>query len=360
MTAATLRYGLIGTGMMGLEHQRNLNALPGATVVAAADTSPRSLDWARLTADGRPLQTFADHRALLEADLCDAYVVSTPNFTHREVLEDVLGTGRAVLVEKPLCTTVRDASWIRERALVYPSVLWVGLEYRYMPPVARAIEAAGSGSLGRVRLISIREHRHPFLAKVGDWNRFNRFSGGTLVEKCCHFFDLMRLIAGAAPVAVAAFGGQGVNHLDEDYGGERPDVLDHAQVVVEFDNEVRASLELCMFAEATTSSEELAIVGEEGKAEAFLPSGEFRLGHRADGWGAVDTRVVTDDRVLVEGFHHGASYLEHLDFAAAVRNGTRALVSAEDGYWSVVMGVAAQRAITERRVVEIAEVLDAR
>ena len=33
----TLRYGLIGTGMMGLEHQRNLNAIDGVDVVAAAD-----------------------------------------------------------------------------------------------------------------------------------------------------------------------------------------------------------------------------------------------------------------------------------------------------------------------------------
>ena len=40
--SAPLRYGLIGTGMMGLEHQRNLNAITGVEVVAAADPEPTS------------------------------------------------------------------------------------------------------------------------------------------------------------------------------------------------------------------------------------------------------------------------------------------------------------------------------
>jgi hypothetical protein len=31
----------------------------------------------------------------------------------------------------------------------------------------------------------------PFLDKVNQWNKFARFSGNTLVEKCCHYFDLL-------------------------------------------------------------------------------------------------------------------------------------------------------------------------
>jgi predicted dehydrogenase len=42
----------------------------------------------------------------------------------------------------------------------------VGLEYRYMPPVAKLIEIVNRGSLGYVRMVSIREHRFPFLVKV--------------------------------------------------------------------------------------------------------------------------------------------------------------------------------------------------
>ena len=200
-------------------------------------------------------------------------------------------------------------------------------------------------------------HRHPFLAKVGDWNRFNRNTGGTLVEKCCHFFDLMTLLAGGRPTRVLASGGQDVNHLHESYGGERPDILDNALVVVEYDNGVRASLDLCMFAEGSRNQEELAVVGDLGKVEAFLPSGIVRTGRRHTGPRGVTEEVVVDDRVAHEGFHHGSSYLEHLAFLEAVRAGGTAQVSLEDGLRSVALGVAAQVSIAEGRAVDVAEVL---
>jgi hypothetical protein len=42
----------------------------------------------------------------------------------------------------------------------------VGLEYRYMPPVAKLIEIVKGGNLGPVKMVAIREHRFPFLVKV--------------------------------------------------------------------------------------------------------------------------------------------------------------------------------------------------
>lgn len=42
----------------------------------------------------------------------------------------------------------------------------VGLEYRYMPPVAKLIEIVKGGALGEVKMVAIREHRFPFLVKV--------------------------------------------------------------------------------------------------------------------------------------------------------------------------------------------------
>ncbi len=72
-----------------------------------------------------------------------------------------------------------------------------------MPPVATFIADAPHAT-GGIRMLSIREYRFPFLSKVGDWNRFNRNTGGTFVEKCRHFFDLMRLILQLDPVLVLA------------------------------------------------------------------------------------------------------------------------------------------------------------
>ena len=355
-----LRYGIIGVGMMGREHLRNLAALAGVVVTAVSDPHEGSRTGAVNESEraGIPRPSvFVDHRDLLTSGLCDAIVVASPNMTHAGVLHDVLDTGLHVLVEKPLCTTIADCRQTIDKARGHPGVVWVGLEYRYMPPVAALIAEVTSGGVGRVQMVAVREHRFPFLPKIGDWNRFNRNTGGTLVEKCCHFFDLMNLVAHGRPTRVLASGAQNVNHLDERYNGEQPDILDNALVIVEYDNGVRASLDLCMFAEGSHNQEEFAVVGDKGKVEAYLPSGILRKGTRSSGRTGVTESVVVDDRVAHEGFHHGSSYLEHLAFVDAVRNGRRADVSLEDGLLSMAVGVAAQLSIAEQRAVTLDEVL---
>jgi myo-inositol 2-dehydrogenase/D-chiro-inositol 1-dehydrogenase len=351
-----LRFGVIGTGMMGCEHLRNLLALPDAEIVAVADLDDKSRRWARHTLG-------PDHPAVVGRDISDvldrgvdAVVVATPNFTHGSVLAEVFARSRdvAVLVEKPLCTTMADCRAVADAAATRAGIVWVGLEYRYMPPVARFLREVNESSVGELRMIFVREHRFPFLAKVGDWNRFNRNTGGTLVEKCCHFFDLMRLAAGSDPVRVFATGGQDVNHLDECYDGEQPDILDNAYVIVDFANGVRGCLDLCMFAESSHNEQELCAVGALGKVEAFVPTGVVRVGDRA-------TREVREidashnPDVRYEGFHHGASYLELAAFAAAVRTGGEPTVTVDDGAWSVATGIAAHRSIDEGRPVFLDE-----
>jgi myo-inositol 2-dehydrogenase/D-chiro-inositol 1-dehydrogenase len=355
-----VRYGIIGVGMMGREHLRNLAALDGAMITAVSEPNEVSRAAAVDEADraGIPRPTvFVDHCDLLHSGQCDAVVVASPNMTHAGVLNDVLDTGLHVLVEKPLCTTIADCRQAVDKARDHPGVVWVGLEYRYMPPIAALVAEVASGGVGQVHMVAIREHRFPFLPKVDNWNRFNRNTGGTMVEKCCHFFDLMNLLAGAHPTRVMASGAQSVNHLDERYDAEQPDILDNAFVIVDYDNRVRASLDLCMFAEGSRNQEELSVVGDAGKVEAYLPSGTLYRGTRSSGRTGVIESVVVDGRVAHEGFHHGSSYLEHLAFLDAVRSGRRADVGLEDGLLSVAVGVAAQRSIAEQRAVSLAEVL---
>ncbi len=348
-----IRYGVIGTGMMGVEHIANVNALPGARVVAIADPHEPSRD-AGAAAAADPVSVYADHRDLLAAGECDAVVIASPNMTHVDVLADVLATDVHVLVEKPLCTTVDDCERVAAMAADRQAMVWVGLEYRYMPPVAALVRAVRDGAVGRPHMIAIREHRFPFLVKVGDWNRFNRNTGGTLVEKCCHFFDLMNLIADSDPVRVFASGGQAVNHLDERYDGETPDILDHAFVTVEYANGIRAMLDLCMFAEATHHQEELSVVGDAGKVEALIPQNELRRGRRGRHWiGGVDVETVHDDAIAHEGLHHGSSYVEHARFCEAIRSGTGPEVTLLDGLRSVQVGAAAHRSIDESRPISL-------
>ena len=99
-------------------------------------------------------------------------------------------------------------------------------------------------------------------------------------------------------------------------------------------------------------------MGDRGKVEALLPRGTVRIGRRGEHrTGGLEHHEVEDDRIRYAGFHHGASYLEHLDFLGAIREGRAPAVTLEDGLWSVAMGVAAHRSIDEGRVVAMDEVL---
>src|SRR5262249_24334545 len=156
--------------------------------------------------------------------------------------------------------TLDDARWVAERAAQSDAPFWTAMEYRYMPPVAEYIGQLRDGRIGTLRMLSIREHRFPFLKKDGDWNRFARNTGGSMVEKCCHFFDMMRLIVGAGAVRVYCSGAMDVNHLDERYDGQRPDIIDNSYTTVDFANGVRAMLDLSMFAEGAENQEEITAV----------------------------------------------------------------------------------------------------
>jgi predicted dehydrogenase len=348
-----IRYGILGTGMMGLEHIRNLKLVEGAVVTAIADPHPTSRQWGRAAA-GDGVQVFDDPRALLAEAPVDAVVIASPNHTHASVLEEVFRTRLHVLVEKPLCTTLEDCRRIEALASRHPGVVWVGMEYRYMPPVARLVEEVHAGTAGRLVMLAIREHRFPFLRKVGDWNRFARNTGGTLVEKCCHFFDLMNLIVRSRPLRVYASGAQDVNHLDERYDGEVPDILDNAFAVVDYENGCRALLDLCMFAEASRNEQEIAATGDRGKVECAVPESSLTIGLRSPR--KVETRPVPlDERIRAAGFHHGATYYQHVAFAEAIRSGSAPAVSVRDGLRAVALGLAAERSAAEKRPVEMSE-----
>ncbi len=345
---------------MAREHIRNLKLFPEARVTALADPTPRSIEQALETLGEAAVgvQAFETAEALLTKAEVDAVIVASPNFTHRAVLEPLFDAGVAILCEKPLCTTVADARWAAERAASHGAVFWTGMEYRFMPPVARFVEALQQGEIGRLAMLTIREHRFPFLVKVGDWNRFNRNTGGTMVEKCCHFFDLMRLIVEAEPVSVFCSGAMDVNYLDERYDGERPDIIDNSFTIVDFAGGARAMLDLCMFAEGEAQQEAVAAVGDKAKLEVTIPAGDLVLSPRVALRAPKETRrthVPVDEAALRAGSHHGATYYQLAAFLDAVHGRGPVQVSAEDGLKAVIMGAAAELSARERRLVQIDE-----
>lgn len=358
------RYGIIGCGMMGQEHIRNIALLPGASVAAYVEPDA---GMAAAVADLLPgARACASIAELLDQPI-DALLIASPNDLHLPQIEAVAAQrALPLLVEKPLFTAPDQAARLRALA-AYPAPLWVAMEYRYMPPIARLI-AEAEAVTGGVRMLSIREHRFPFLDKVGQWNRFNARSGGTLVEKCCHFFDLMRLILRDDPVRVMASAGQAVNHLDERIGGRVPDLLDHGYVIVDFAQGGRAMLELCMFAEGARYQEQVTAIGPAGMIEAHVPGPTrfwpadlgpapvaqlIRSPRAPKGPQVIELPV--DPALLAAGDHNGATYWQHKRFLAALRGEGCVEVGLRDGWWAAAMGMAAQRSAETGRAVEMAE-----
>ncbi len=360
-----VRYGIIGCGMMGQEHLRNIALLGNAEVAAIYEPDPgmRALA-AKFAPTARMVGSVAD---VLAVEAVNCLLIASPNFLHLAQLEEIAATRPLpVLCEKPLFTDIADATRLAKLKASYPAPIWVAMEYRYMPPVAHMLRQAREAT-GGVRMLTIREHRFPFLHKVGDWNRFNARSGGTLVEKCCHFFDLMRLIAGADPVRVMASGGQDVNHKDEAVAGVQPDIWDNAYVIVDFANGLRAMLDLCMFAEGARYQEEISLVGATGKIECLVPGpGRFwpaHLGAPPVAQVIVSPRnpkgpqvldVPVDPNLLEAGDHNGSTFYQHQGFARVVEGKGQVEVSLTDGWWAAAIGMAAQVSAAEHRAVDLA------
>ncbi len=368
---------------MGQEHLRNLAMIEGAVVTAIFEPDAA---MQKLAASFASRATFESSLgALLARTDIDAWVITSPNHVHAEQLAAIVAKNpKPVLLEKPACVDLAGVTALQailDKACTSATIgtlppIWTAMEYRYMPPITRLItEAHHAEYTGEAVMFSIREHRYPFLNKVGDWNRFNRNTGGTLVEKCCHFFDLMRHVMQADPVRVYASGGQNHNHLDERYAGETPDILDNAYVVLDFANGRRALLDLCMFAEGSRYQEELCVVGPKGKLDCKVPGpGRFwpaELGdapvaqltvsqrHKtgADGWTNHPTitavplqtlDIPVDKALLAAGDHNGSTFYQHqkfFDMACSFKAGnknTKPEVSLQDGLKAVLIGLAAE------------------
>lgn len=359
----TLRYAIIGSGMMGQEHMRNLALLEGVEVSAISDPDEGMRKSALTVAPGA--RAFADYRELLSADLADVYLIVTPNDLHRVHLQDVVATGKPILVEKPLATTSADCRDLLNLAAGRAAPIWVTMEYRYMPPVQRLLQALAQGAAGTPRMMAIREHRFPFLQKVDDWNRFNARTGGTLVEKCCHFWDLMRLTLNSNPVRVYASAGVDVNHRDERYMGQTPDIVDNGYVVVDFENGARGMLDLCMFAEGSYWQESIAVTGEKARLEAFIPGparfapdGQERKSEFVTSLRALKQElreeVHVPEHILAAGDHHGSTFFQHERFRDLVLRGHgKPEVTLEDGYWSVLVGEAAEESARSGQAMDL-------
>jgi predicted dehydrogenase len=361
------KFNVIGCGLNGNEHIQ-VTLLEGrAGIHGVFDINPGSIALAQKTLasidNSRQLVVYDSLEDACNDPAVDGLIITTPNYTHLEVLRLAVKSGKHILLEKPMATTVEDAAEIVQLARDYPGVFQVGLQYRFKPIYVEAIyEALQRKSIGDIKMVNIIEHRLPFLDKVNQWNKFGKFSGGTLVEKCCHYFDLMNMFAQAKPVSVFASGSMAVNFKEFEYHGEKSDIIDHAIVSVNYRNGVRTSFNLCMF--APMFYEEITLCGDEGYLKAYEKEDFSPIPHpktylevlRGE---AQPSKVCNPyyPPYIEESGHNGSTFYEHVNFVDNIEGKTTSAATVEEGFWSVVVGVAAEESIKSGEVVLIADVL---
>lgn len=232
-----LRIGLLGAGWFGREaHLRNLVALDGVSVTAASSRSDESLAAARAIG-GESLRTYADWREVVALEDLDAIVVALTNDQHHAAAMAALKAGKHVFCEKPLGLTLAECDDIITSASDAGKVLQIGHEMRFQRLYVHMKELIDGGGIGDLQLMWCREFRGPM--RPG-WRSSEAVTGGAILEKNVHHFDLFNWMMDCPPVRVSAHGG--INVLKD------REILDNAQVLVEYEGGRRASLELCLFA----------------------------------------------------------------------------------------------------------------
>jgi predicted dehydrogenase len=360
----TFHFGFVGCGIMGQEHIRNTLLEGRAAIGGLYDPSARSISHARKLVPSAQLDQLRIYDSLQEAcndPHTDALIISTPNFTHLEVMQVAIGSNKPLFLEKPIATSVTDALQIYDLAQQHQTLVHIGLQYRFKSIYVEAIrEVLMQKSVGEVHQVNLIEHRFPFLDKVGQWNKFNHLSGGTLVEKCCHYFDLMNLFAGARATSVYARGQQSVNFKSFNYKQSEADAMDQANVIVDYANGVTGSLSLCMFIPG--SYEELTVCGDQGRLQVYEKAahGESTVNHLelwAGDYGVSKTANPSYPSYIAKAGHHGSTFFEHVNFVDSLLGQPNKGPTLEDALWSVAVAAAAQRSINESAPVSVEPIL---
>jgi len=209
-SAEPLRVVVVGAGLIGRQRAAALLEQEGVELVATVDP----------VADAPRPGVVPHHRSLdhVSADDYDAAVISVPHAVAAPLAATVLGSGRPVLIEKPLGITADDARALERLADGVGRPSFVGYNYRYLPAISRLVGAALAGELGSVRTLDllVGHGGHPGSAEGWKLDPVQA-GGGVLLDPGVHLLDLLLLLAPDARCAgIAATRGFWATGIEED------------------------------------------------------------------------------------------------------------------------------------------------
>lgn len=364
--SAKVRLGIVGAGYMGLEHAHGFKLLPDVQIAAVCDRDPAAAEHLAHVSDHQP-RIYSRWEELVSQPDLDGIIITVPNFLHHQVAEAALKAGKHVLLEKPLATTVDGARAVLRAAETSGKQVQIGLVYRYSNLYNKMAEILAEGQFGPVTMLWCKEFRASF--PPNPWFFSQEASGGALVEKNCHHFDLFNWFAGARPKKVFAMGGQHVIRQGQptevgwwyvQQDGAQPltvtgsQVIDNAWVTIEYENGARANLGLCLYLRPNNLAEEgleIGLIGESGAQMVAYANKKIGLSGGPFG----DLRYIVPDRDAFSPWHIGGQR-ERTEFLETCRTGKKPWADLQIAYDSLLVALAAERSIREERVVYLSEV----
>ena len=189
--ARKIRMGFIGVGSMGYSHLQlfHQECRGQAEAVALCASNQERIQRALEVAPDMALHK--KESDLIQSDL-DAVVISSPNFTHVPLALEALKAGKHVFLEKPVGITATECRKLLRATQKSDRVLMIGHELRYSAYFAKIKHLIDRNAVGMPHMTWCKEFRGPFQPKSRDWIQDRRKSGGCLVDKNCHHFDLMK------------------------------------------------------------------------------------------------------------------------------------------------------------------------
>ena len=195
----TIRVGVVGCGFIGTLHSRALRALVKGGAVDASVEVTCDADIERAEAFARPHGARALTDPFEAIATVDAVWLCTPTATHRPLAEAAAAAGVAVFCEKPLATTLDDATAMAAAVAAAGVVAQVGLVLRRAPVLADLADLVAGGALGRPMAVVFRDDQYfPVQGQYAStWRGDVAIAGGgTLLEHSIHDIDILRWLLG--------------------------------------------------------------------------------------------------------------------------------------------------------------------
>lgn len=335
---SVVRVGVIGLGLRGTMYARALGYNAGARLAAICESVPVRRDRAA-AAFGVP--AVATPQELCALPGLDAVIVATPDPLHRAAVEAAAARGLAILVEKPLATTLADATAMAAAVRRAHVLCQVAFENRWNPPYLAAKEAIERGEVGTVLSLNARiNDRIDVPLGMLSWGATSS-PGWFLLS---HTVDLARWLGGQEPVRVYAQGQKTV------LASRGLDTYDTVQALVTFDGGLSALFEASWILPETLPmivDVKYEIIGSQGAL--YLDWHDHGL-HQVTAAGYQHPLVATRD---VHGRPAGMAVWMLDSFIACVAAGTPPLATLDDGVAAVRVVEAIHRSAESGAVVDL-------